>query len=139
MDNIVEEGIRSFERGVEAVEIVQNHNLRLVPNGKKIDLKPGDNPTSDEDKKFVFAILKNSAYRQPLLNLSSEPDAVRKALLAGQKELAQAKESYLFNLDLWDRLEKAYRHLFPEDTSCVCGEEGCVDNSGVCCKACENS
>lgn len=50
--------------------------------------------------------------------------------------MVQGQRYVLSNLDLWDRLEKMYRQIVPEDNKCI-NDSGCDEEVLVNCKACE--
>ena len=75
--------------------------------------------------------------KDDLLVITSNPDATKDILVQSQKQLAETREWLFTHLDLWDRLEKAYRLLFPDNTACIRGDDGCPEGVVACCKACE--
>lgn len=126
--------LESYKEGLHLLELARGAGLRLIPDGKEIDVRR-DPTTYDVDRaRLVVEALK--AQREVLTALTSDPEALRQALAGTQKRLAAGYEWVTTHLDLWDRLEKAYRHLYPDDMRCVCGDK-CADDAVVRCKMCE--
>ena len=136
MDNSVKADLRSLEKGIEVIEMAHNNGLRLVPNGDKLQLQK--NPDAvDYDKHeatTAAAIVKHNS--ESILAITADQDGTRELLAQSQRRMAEENERFLIDLDLWDRLEKAYRALFG-GTECVMGAAGCQDLAVVRCKACE--
>ena len=137
METNVKVDLQTLEPGLRHIEMAHMNGLRLVPNGKEVDIRrnPDAEDYNREQAQLVVGIL--AQHTQELLSITANPDHTKDVLARAQKRMADAQEWLLTHLDLWDRLEKAYRLLFPEDTGCVRGEQGCLDNAVVCCKACE--
>jgi len=128
--------LRDLEKGLECVELAQKNGLLIVPDGKGIGIKrdPEAESSNQDDAKLVVEILKNN--RDDILTVTEDPERLRQTLSKAQERMFNANEYLMSNIDLWDRLEKAYRILFPDDTKCVRGN-ACPDTAIVRCKACQ--
>ena len=137
MDNIVNTDLASLEKGIRAIELAYVNGLRLVPNGKELDVRrdPQAENYNREQAELIVRMLGRG--KDDLLVITSNPDATKDILVQSQKQLAETREWLFTHLDLWDRLEKAYRLLFPDNTSCIRGDDGCPEGVVACCKACE--
>ena len=71
------------------------------------------------------------------MNLIADPKSIKETLATVQKRMVNGQKYVTDNIDLWDRLEKMYRKIAPEDTECINGE-GCSEEVLVNCKACLN-
>ena len=127
---------------MQCIETARKNNLRVVPrdNGEKVGLVPMNGKSSDmtpeekEQSKVVLAIL--IQHKEAIKNITFDPEATRKTLCAAQEALSEDNRVFLVNLDLVDRLERAYRIVFPEISECIHGEKGCPEDSIVFCTAC---
>ena len=137
MENKLKVDLQTLARGIRQIEVAYMNGLCLVPNGKEVDVRrnPDAKDYNREQAQLVVRILARN--KQDVLSITSDPEHTRDILAQSQKRMADAQTWLLTHMDLWDRLEKAYRMLFPEDTGCIRGEQGCLDNAVVCCKACE--
>ena len=136
MENNVKVDLQTLEPGLGLIEMAYINGLRLVPNGKEVKIRrdPDAENYNKEQAQLIVQILARN--QQDLLAITANQDQTRDVLARAQKRMVDAQEWLLTHLDLWDRLEQAYRKLFPEDTGCVRGEQGCMDNAVVCCQAC---
>ena len=128
--------LTSYKEGLRLVELAWGAGLRLIPDGKEIDVRRDPTAYDVDRARLVVEALK--AKREVLTALTSDPESIRQALAGTQKRLATGYEWVTTHLDLWDRLEKAYRRLYPDDLRCVCGD-GCSDDAIVRCKMCEGA
>lgn len=99
-------------------------------NGKSSDMTPEEK----EQSKVVLAILRQ--HKEAIKAITFDPEATRKTLCEAQEALSEANAYVMTHLDLVDRLEKAYRIVFPEISECIHGEKGCPEDSIVFCTAC---
>lgn len=136
METNVKVDLQTLETGLKHIEMAYINGLRLVPNGKEVKIQrdPDAENYNKEQAQLIVQILARN--QQELLAITANPDQTRDVLAQAQKRMVDAQEWLLTHLDLWDRLEQAYRKLFPEDTGCIRGEQGCMDNAVVRCKAC---
>jgi len=136
MDDRIRVDLRALEQGIELIEMAHTNGLQLVPNGSKLDLqKDPDAVAYDKHQAATAAaILKNNS--EAILAITADPERTRELLAQSQRRMIDAHEWLMTHLDLWDRLEKAYRALFG-GTECVMGAAGCQDLAVVRCKACE--
>ena len=136
MDPIVDVDLRPLEKGIELIEMAHTNGLRLVPEGGEMKLRKAADASgyNEEQAKVVVGILKQN--KQDVLAITADPDKTRELLAQSQLRMITAHEWLMTHLDLWDRLEKAYRAVF-RTTECVMGENRCHDYAVVRCKACE--
>ena len=127
--------LKSLEKGIIGIETAYKTGLRLVAAGPEIEIKPMSKDYDKEQAKLVIQMLQQSS--ESVKAITADPRAVRETLCKAQETLLRDNDGFLVNLDLWDRLEKAYRMVFPDDSACIAGERGCLDNAIVRCKACE--
>ena len=136
MDRLVEVDLRPLEKGIELIEMAHTNGLRLVPEGGETKLRknPDASGCNEEQAKVVVGMLKQN--KQVVLDITADQDGTRELLAQSQRRMAEENERFLIDLDLWDRLEKAYRAVFG-GTECVMGAEGCLEGAVVRCRACE--
>jgi hypothetical protein len=136
MENNVKVDLQTLEPGLKLIEMAYVNGLSLVPNGKEVKIRRdlGAENYNKEQAQLIVQILARN--QQELLAITANQDQARDVLARAQKRMVDAQEWLLTHLDLWDRLEQAYRKLFPEDTGCVRGEQGCMDDAVVRCRAC---
>ena len=128
--------LKDLEKGLECVELAQKNGLLIVPDGNELGIKRDPDAAShDEDEvKLAVEILKRN--RGDILTVTEDPERLRQPLSKAQERMVEANRWLLIHIDLWDRLEKAYRILFPDAEDCIRGET-CLDDAVVRCKACE--
>ena len=136
MDNIVKTDLRALEKGLDLIEMAHTNGLRLVPNGGELKLKKDPNAVdyNKEQADVAAGILKQN--KQDVLDITADRDRTQKLLAQSQLRMIEAHDWLMTHLDLWGRLEKAYRALFGT-TECIAGAKGCREDAVVCCKACE--
>ena len=127
--------LKALEKGIIGIETAYKNGLRLVAAGSEIDIKPMSKDYDREQAKLIVQMLQQSS--ESVKAITADAESIRKTLRASQETLLRDNDEFLVNLDLWDRLEKAYRMVFPGDSACIAGERGCLDNAIVRCKACE--
>ena len=127
--------LKALENGIIGIETAYKNGLRLVAAGPEIDIKPMSKDYDREQAKLIVQMLQQSS--ESVKAITADAESIRKTLRASQETLLRDNDEFLVNLDLWDRLEKAYRMVFPGDSACIAGERGCLDNALVRCKACE--
>ena len=127
--------LKALEKGIIGIETAYKNGLRLVAAGPEIDIKPMSKDYDREQAKLIVQMLQQSS--ESVKAITADAESIRKTLRASQETLLRDNDEFLVNLDLWDRLEKAYRMVFPGDSACIAGERGCLDNALVRCKACE--
>ena len=128
--------LKDLEKGLECVELAHKNGLLIVPDGKGIGIKrdPEAKDHNQDEVKLVVEILKRN--RDDILAVTEDPKRLLEMLSKAQERMSEANRWLLTHIDLWDRLEKAYRVLFPDAEGCVRGEK-CLDDAVVRCKACE--
>ena len=136
MDPIVDVDLRPLEKGLELVELAHANGLRLVPEGGEMKLRKAADASgyNEEQAKVVVGMLKQN--KQAVLDITADPNQTQKLLAQSQLRMITAHEWLMTHLDLWDRLETAYRAVF-ETTECVMGADGCQEAAVVRCRACE--
>jgi len=135
-NNIAKADLQTLEQGLRLIETAYVNGLRLVPNGKEVNIQrdpTSENYNKEQAQVIVQMLAKN---QRELLTVTANQGQTRDVLARTQDRMVNAHEWLLVQLDLWDRMERAYRKLFPEDTGCVRGELGCMDSAVVRCTAC---
>ena len=134
MDQNIED-LRHIEKGVQLYEMVRLNGFTVIPDGADLGVKPPDAIDPDQ-LQIIMQMLKNN--KQDLVALTSDLPGIRAMLASTQERMIHAHEWLMTHLDLWDRLEKLYRELAPQDTECVhTPEHFCPEAAVVNCKACE--
>ena len=136
MDPIVKVDLRVLEKGIELIEMAHTSGLLLIPNGGGLKLQQ-DLDAVNYDKHgatTAAGIVKQNS--ESILAITADPDGTRELLAQSQRRMAEENERFLIDLDLWDRLEKAYRAVFGT-AECVMGADGCLEGAVVCCRTCE--
>jgi hypothetical protein len=130
--------LRDLEKGLKCIELAQKNGLLVVPRGTELSVKrdPEFTDYDDAEAKTVFEMLKSN--RDDILAVTKDPEILRQTLSQAQERMAEANRWLLVQIDLFDRLEKAYRVLFPSDKGCVRGDAGCLDDAVVRCTACQD-
>ena len=127
--------LQTLKKGLEGIEMAFNNGLGLTPVGEEIKVTP---PTGDYDKPEVDAVFKElGKSRSDIVAVTRDPNQTKVTLCRAQESMAEANRWLLVQIDLFDRLEKAYRALFPSDKGCIWGDIGCSDDAVVCCEACQ--
>ena len=129
--------LRDLEKGLECVELVQKAGMIVVQSGNQMIVhRDRESPHyNDSEARRVIDIIK--ANREAMLNVTEDREKLRQTLCNAQERMSKANTWLLTHVDLWERLEKTYRTLFPEiDEVCVMGEK-CLDDALVRCRACE--
>ena len=127
--------LKALEKGIIGIETAYKNGLRLVAAGPEIDIKPMSKDYDREQAKLIVQMLQQSS--ESVKAITADAESIRETLCASQETLLRDNDAFLVGLDLWDRLEKAYRMVFPDDSACINGEGGCLDTAIVRCKACE--
>ena len=127
--------LKALETGIIGIETAYKNGLRLVAAGSEIDIKPMSKDYDREQAKLIVQMLQQIS--ESVKAITADAESIRETLRASQETLLRDNDAFLVSLDLWDRLEKAYRMVFPDDSACIAGERGCLDNAIVRCKACE--
>ena len=126
--------LEEYEIGLVCIETAMKNGLRLVPDGNKVGMELTDPKANQEQVKLVVDMLKRK--KSEVLRVTSDPIATRKALSEAQQALSEHNSEVMVLLDRLDRLEKAYRQVFPDDIACINGAAGCPEDSIVFCSAC---
>jgi len=127
--------LKALEKGIIGIETAYKNGLRLVAAGSEIDIKPMSKDYDRTQVKLIVQMLQQSS--ESVKAITADAESIRETLCASQETLLRDNDAFLVSLDLWDRLEKAYRMVFPDDASCINGKKGCRDTAIVRCKACE--
>jgi hypothetical protein len=124
--------LREMKDALIAIEAAHHDGLRLIPKGNGISVIPADTGYNADEAKIGFALLKKR--QESVVGLINE---MPQTLSETQGRMVVAYDWLMDHLDLWDRMEKAYRLIYPEDDTCIRGDAGCLPNAIVCCKKCE--
>ena len=127
--------LKKHEKAIIAIETAWNNGFRLVPSGDMVNIQPMRKDLGPDQVKLISQMLKQN--KESIKAVTSDGKGIRETLCNAQETLLRDNGVFLDNLDAWDRLEKAYRMVFPDDASCINGEKGCQDTAIVRCKACE--
>ena len=130
---ILDTQLSDLEPGIRMIETAYTNNLKLVLKDGKIDIIPKAKDIDREKAGIVAKILQRNS--DAIMNITGDQEKTKAVLAETQKTLAEVYAWWSEALDLWDRLEKAYRDIFTEDYSCVAGEE-CMENAVVSCTVC---
>ncbi len=128
--------LRDLEKGLECIAMAQKSGLLIMPQGQEIGIKrdPEAEQYDQDDASLTVEILKRR--RKDILSITEDPERLRQTLSKAQERMVEANRWLMTHLDLWDRLERTYRTLFPDAEGCVMGDK-CLEDAVVCCKACE--
>jgi len=127
--------LTQFTKGITAIEAAYGADLKLVLTGGNVELNP-TTPDYDKDQaELVIQLLRQG--RKDIIYLTENPERTRQTLAKAQDALSEANTWVMVQLDLWDRLEKLYRLLFPDDARCIKGSDGCRPDAPVSCAVCE--
>ena len=126
--------LTKHEKGILAIEAAWNNDLRLVPAGDMVDIQPMRKDIDPAQSKLIKQMLKQN--KESIKAITSDSKGIRETLCKAQEALSKDNSVFLVSLDLWDRLEKTYRAVFPDDSSCINGEKGCPDHAVFNCTAC---
>ena len=137
--------LEQYDLALQCIETARRNNLRVVPkdNGEKVALVPMNGKASDmtpeekEQSQTVLAILRQ--HKESIKDITFDPETTRKTLCDALETLSEANTYVMTHLDLVDRLEKAYRIVFPEITECLYGEKGCPEDSVMSCTPCSKA
>ena len=128
------ETLERYDVGLVCIETALRNKLKLVPSGSEIDIKPAAPDYDREQAALIVRMLQ--AKRVEVVGITSDPDGVRMALCEAQQALSDINNQCNLLLDRLDRLEKAYRAIFPSITACINGEQGCPEDAVVLCATC---
>ena len=127
--------LEEHKLGIEAIELATRNGLKFLPSGSEIVKRFPEIPGYDRDTaQLVVKMLRNQ--REHIKAITSDPEGLRKTLQNGQEALSKAFTHAETLLDLFDRLEKAYRIVYPDIKGCIHGEKGCPSEAIVNCTAC---
>ena len=126
--------LEEYEIGLVCIETAMKNGLRLVPDGNKVGMELTDPKANQEQVKRVVNMLK--AKKSEVLRITSDQISTRKAIVQAQQALSEHNNEVMVLLNRLDRLEKVYRQVFTDDTSCINGAAGCPEDSIVFCSAC---
>ena len=127
------EDLRKVETLIGLYEHIQQQGFNLRTNGEMLTIDPPKNVTKEQSEQITTIVKANKAN---FISLIGDPESIKSNLTRIQKRMVQGQKYIVSNLDLWDRLEKMYRHIAPEDNKCI-NDSGCDEEVLVNCKACE--
>ena len=127
--------LKQQEKGIIAIETAWLNGLRLVASGDMVDIERMRDDLDPAAVKFTKELLMKN--KESIKAITKDAKGIRDTLCKAQETLSKDNSMFLVSLDLWDRLEKAYRAVFPNDSACINGEKGCLDEAIVRCKSCE--
>ena len=127
--------LKQQEKGIIAIETAWLNGLRLVASVDMVDIERMRDDLDPAAVKFTKELLMKN--KESIKAITKDAKGIRDTLCKAQETLSKDNSMFLVSLDLWDRLEKAYRAVFPNDSACINGEKGCLDEAIVRCKSCE--
>ena len=127
------EDLRKIETIIQLYEYIQGNGFGLTVNGDKLKLDPPENVDEKLAEEIITIVTNN---KSNFMILIADPGSVKANLATVQRRTVHGNRYVMSNMDLWDRLEKIYRKIAPEDTECINGS-GCDEEVLVNCKACE--
>ena len=127
--------LKQQEKGIIAIATAWLNGLRLVASGDMVDIERMRDDLDPAAVKFTKELLMKN--KESIKAITKAAKGIRDTLCKAQETLSKDNSMFLVSLDLWDRLEKAYRAVFPNDSACINGEKGCLDEAIVRCKSCE--
>tara|TARA_R100001594_G_scaffold116485_1_gene151484 strand:- start:1118 stop:1534 length:417 start_codon:yes stop_codon:yes gene_type:complete len=131
MDSL--DDLRKIETLIGLYEHIQQQGFNLRTNGEMLTIDPPKNATKEQSEQITTIVRAN---KSNFISLIGDPESMKLNLARIQKRMVQGQRYVLSNLDLWDRLEKMYRQIVPEDNKCI-NDSGCDEEVLVNCKACE--
>ena len=118
--------LKNQEKGTIASETAWINGLGLVASGDMVDIERMRDDLDPATVKFTKELLMKN--KESIKAITKDAKGIRETLCNAQEALSRENYGFLVGLDLWDRLEKAYRAVFPDDLSCIHGEKGCPDH-----------
>ena len=131
------ETLNGYETAITCIETVDKNGLMFITSGQDLSIAKRSPEIPGYDKeaaKLVVSMVKQ--HKEAIKALTSDPESIRKTLQNGQIALSEAFNHANTLLDLFDRLEKAYRLVFPDVKACIHDKPGCPKDSIVLCTAC---
>ena len=128
--------LRGLEKGLKCIEEAQKNGLLVVPRGTELSVRRELEVTDYDEEREIRTRKMLRENKEAVLSVTADPERLRQTLSDAQERMVEANRWLLTHMDLWDRLEKAYRTLFPGAEVCVRGTT-CLDDAVVRCKACE--
>ena len=132
------DSLKNHEQAIITIETLRNNGFNLVPliiDGehriKMTAMKAGIDPGDRELMRTV--LLRN---KPTVEAITTNAEGIRETLCSSQETLSRENHEFLDSMDLWVRLEEAFRAVFPDDISCINGEKGCPDDAIANCTAC---
>ena len=128
--------LEGLDLALHAIEDAYKYKLTIVPSGESgIDIMP---PEGDYDKGDVtFSMTSLKEHKSDVMKIANtSPETMRRTLSEAQYALSKEYYHVTHLLDIWDRLERVYRKIHPEDEQCI-QDGGCLAEALVVCTACE--
>lgn len=132
------DSLNNLELAIKAIETIRGHGFSLIPltiDGehriKMTAIKAGIEP--DDRELMRMTLLRN---KPTIEAITKNHDSIRETLSDAQEALSENNRVFSVDLDLWARLEKIFRAVFPDDLSCINGDKGCSGEAVANCTAC---
>ena len=129
------DALRDTEAAITAIEATVNGGIRIIPDGNEIDVDVSG-CTDTAQVETLTALLRQN--KGAVTALTSSQPAAKQILVDAHAELTKADEYVHAHMDLWFRLEAAYRNLWPDEKACITSEH-CGDSRAIVrCQACQD-
>ena len=133
--------LKEYELGIICIETAAKNGLRISPANNGADITIGllnpDQELSKDQKDnatLVKEMLKKN--KEALKMITSDKKVLHKRLIEGSEALSEANNGVIVLLDLLDRLLNARDIVFPGETECIFGDEGCPSDAVGYCNVC---
>ena len=132
------DSLKNHEQAIITIETLRKNGFTLVPliiNGEhRIKMTATRAGIDPDDRELMRTVLIRN--KPTVEAITTNAEGIRETLCAAQETLSLYNNEFLDSMDLWVRLEEAFRAVFPDDTSCINGEKGCPDDAIANCTAC---
>jgi Ni,Fe-hydrogenase III small subunit len=128
------DALRDTEAAITAIEATVMGGIRIIPVGSELDVDISGCTDTDQAETLMGVLRQN---KSAVTALTSSQPAAKKILVDAHAELTKADEYVHAHMDLWLRLETAYRNLWPDDKVCITSGQ-CGDSRAIVrCQACD--
>jgi len=132
------DSLKNHEQAIVTIETLKNNGFTLVPliiDGEhRIKMTATRAGIDPDDRELMRTVLLRN--KPTVEAVTTNAEGIRDTLCNAQETLSRENREFLDSMDLWVRLEEAFRSVFPGDTSCINGEKGCPDDAIANCTAC---
>ena len=132
------DSLKNHEQAIVTIETLRNNGFTLTPliiDGEhRIKMTAMRDGIAPDDRELMRTVLLRN--KPTVEAVTTNAEGIRDTLCNAQETLSKENREFLDSMDLWVRLEEAFRSVFPDDTSCINGEKGCPDDAIANCTAC---